>query len=926
MKKIIFAALLFFAFSLVHAATAAQERLLAYDQHLKMKEGSLFKTLSWRSIGPYFMSGRLVDIEAYENDPFTFYIAAASGGLWKTTNNGTSWTPLFDNQSAITIGDIAISQTDANLIWVGTGEANSSRSAYAGTGVFKSTDGGKTWQHMGLADSQHIARILIDPRDNNTVYVASEGHLYTDNEERGLFKTTDGGKTWEKALYISPRTGVVDVAMHPRNNQILLAAAWQKERKAWNFVESGEESAIYRTADGGKTWTKAVSGFPQGKYVGRIGLAFARSNPDVVYAFLDNQEPKPQPKREGPSSGITAETLEKMSSEDFLKLDNAKLDLFFKENNAPAMLTAEMVKMAVKAGQLTLPVMAQMMKGGANAALFNTRIKGAEVYRSNDGGQTWARAHSDYLDNGIINTYGYYFGQIAVSPADENTVYILGVPAMKSTDGAKTFKEIPAVGGAYGRGVDEVHPDHHALWINPKNPKHLLLGNDGGLNISYDEGQTFQKVNNIPLAQCYTIACDMQEPYNLYSGLQDNGVNMGPSTFQYGDVENVWKMIAGGDGAFVQPQPDDPTIVYAASQFGNVSRLNLKNRRLSKSLTPQPPDPRKGAYRLNWQSPFMLSRHDPYVLYMGANKMLRLVTPTDKWEEISPDLTNGKNTDGDVPYATITAIDESPLTAGLLYAGTDDGNVWVRQAAGKDWQKINAGLPPKWATRIVASKYKKERVYVTLTGYREDDFTTYVFASEDMGKTWKPLKANLPDEPVNVIREDPLNENVLYLGTDLTVYVSLDRGLSWNSLKNNLPTNAVYDLTIQPRENELAIATHGRGIFILPVETIQKLTPDILKRALYVFKARPGKRSTNRYYPQQNVGLDLYLKEPGDLKIDITGKDGKIVRQLTVKGQKGLNTVEWDLKGTDGKTVAADDYSLTLKAGKASEKVAVEVH
>lgn len=758
MKKVtVFLAILTFVLPVITAkdtttATSAEERLKSYEKHLQMKKTSIFKSLEWRGIGPYFAGGRIDDIEAYENNPYKFYIAAASGGLWVTENNATTWTPIFDHESSITIGDIAISQTDENLIWVGTGEQNSSRSSYAGTGVFKSIDGGKTWKNMGLSDTHHIGRVIIDPEDNNIVYVAAIGHLYTYNEERGLFKTTDGGKTWKKILYISPKTGVIDVVMHPKNRNILFAAAWQRVRKAWNFWEGGKESGIFKSSDGGETWRKISNGFPQTEYIGRIGLAISPSNPKVVYAFLDNQEPRPGTK--------------------------------------------------------------------------NSNIKGAEIYRSNDGGETWAITHQYYLD-GVDFTYGYYFGNIRVAPDNEDLIYVLGLPLLKSTDGGRTFKDACNLGITGGMG--DVHVDMHALWINPKNPKHLILGNDGCLNISYDEAATWQKIDNIPLAQCYTIHYDNQDPYFVYTGLQDNGVNRGPSYFKPDRRENTWQMIIFGDGGFVQPQPDDPTIVYASIQYGNLFRVELKEKKTSQFIKPRSPD-KKSPYRFNWLAPFLISPYNAHTLYLGGNKVFKSLDRGDHWIGISPDLSNQLHTDGDVPYATIVSLDESPLYPGLLYAGTDDGNVWVKKGVQAKWEKINRDLPAKWVTRITASKFKKERVYVTLIGYREDDFKTYVYASEDYGNTWTPGKGNLPEEPVNVIREDPVNENILYLGTDLTAYVTIDRGSTWYSLKNNLPTNAVYDLQIHPRKNELIIGTHGRGVFILPVKYIQQLASEKEKK------------------------------------------------------------------------------------------------
>ncbi|MCP5108338.1 MAG: glycosyl hydrolase, partial [bacterium] len=789
----------------------------------------LFKQLEWKNIGPYVMGGRIDDIEGYHSNPFKFYVATASGGLWLTENNGTTWKPVFDSESSITIGDIAVSQTEKNLVWVGSGEQNSSRSSYAGTGVFKSIDSGKTWRNMGLTDSHHIGKVLIDPTDNNIVFVAALGHLYSDNDQRGLYKTVDGGKTWKRVLYISPKTGVIDVVMHPKNPAVLYAASWQRDRKAWNFIECGPESTIYKSTDHGETWKKIVNGFPQTEFIGRIGLAVTHAAPDVLYAFLDNQELKPEEKKKHKDKPIDA-----------------------------------------------------------NKKLYTTNIIGAEVYRSNDAGETWTKANQSYLKR-AVNTYGYYFGQIRIAPDNADVVYILAVPLLKSIDGGKTFKNISRQGGIMGD--NGVHGDMQALWIDPKDSRRLVLGNDGGLNISYDTGATWQKINNISIAQCYTIHYDNQKPYNIYTGLQDNGVNIGPSDFRFGN--NPWKRLLGGDGAFVQPEPGNPDIVYAEFQFGYIFRLDLKNRKME-GIRPQSPD-KKSPYRFNWLSPFMVSRHNPYTLYMGGNKMLKSVNRGDKWLEISPDLTLAKNTEGDVPFATIVAIDESPLQPELLYAGTDDGNVWVKKENTSSWEKINNRLPKKWVTRLIASKYKKERVYITLTGYREDDFKTYVYTSEDYGKTWTSIKANLPEEPLNVIREDPVNENILYLGSDLGIYVTLDRAKTWYSLKNNLPTNAVYDLKIQPRENELIIGTHGRGVYLLSVTPIQKITADVLKKSLHLFAIEPVKLATGRYQRQKKAVIQFYSGNETRFQVVITDKKGKKTKQLDVAAVKGFNRFQWDL-------------------------------
>ena len=913
MKKLLIIGLVFLIYCNVLAdVNTPQQRLESYRLHQKLHGESLFKSVKWRGIGPYFMSGRIDDIEAYEGKPHKFFIATASGGLWVTENNGTTWTSLFDRESSITIGDIAISQTDENLIWVGTGEQNSSRSSYAGTGIFKSVDGGKSWKNMGLTDSHHISRVIVDPKNNDTVYAAVIGHLYTDNEERGVYKTTDGGKTWDKVLYISPKTGVIDLVMHPANPNILLAAAWQRERKAWNFTESGVESGIYKTVDGGKTWKPVNNGFPKNKYIGRIGLDICRANPDVMVALLDNQEPKPVEKKEN-KSGLTIEKISAMTVESFLKINDKQLKRFLKEVKAPRRLSAEFLKGAVKGGKLTLAGLGKHL-ADANTRLFNTNVKGAEVYMSTDGGESWQKTHDGFLQSSIYYSYGYYFGQIRVAPNDPKTMYVLGVPLMKSTDGGKTFKRIDNNPGMFG--PSGVHADMQALWIDPVNPQRLLLGNDGGLNISYDGGGSWQKFNNLPLAQCYTVNIDMQKPYNVYTGLQDNGVNVGPGTFELGDRKDTWQRIMGGDGAFVYPEPGNPNVVYAEYQFGSIARLD-RAKNSTTGIQPKSPDP-LSPYRFNWLSPFLVSHHNPYTLYLGGNKVLKTVNRGDDWIELSGDLTDNERTDGDVPFATITALDESPVTPEILYAGTDDGNVWRTKNSGGAWDKVVNGLPKKWVTRVVASMHRKERVYVTMTGYRDDDFATYVFVSDDCGDTWRSLKGDLPEEPVNVIREDPVNEDVLYLGTDLTVYVSLDGGGKWLSLRGDLPTNAVYDMRVHPRERELVIATHGRGVFILPVKNIQLMTTDLRVKAVHLFT--PDSVPLARYYwtKQKNAVLEFYLAKDGRVEIRVMDKDKRVLHKMSVAGERGLNAVRWDLKyGKDGETkVKAGTYTVLLKVGK----------
>jgi len=778
-----------------------------------MRDESIFKNLKWVYGGPHHIAGRVTDIAVRQKNPKCFYVATAAGGLWVTYDQGVNWRSILNHESSIGIGDMAISQKNENLIWVGTGEANSSQSTYAGTGVFKSVNGGKTWQHMGLEDTCHIGRIIIDPLDDQIVYVAAMGYLYSSNQERGLYKTIDGGQNWEKILFISEHTGVIDLCMHPRDPRVLYAASWQRSRKAWNFIESGIESAIYKTRDGGKSWSKIIGGFPQNRYVGRIGLAIADSNPSVIYAILDNQEPRPDKSK----SGITIEMIQEMTIHQFLKLDPKQLQLFLDEHRAPRVYSAKTVIEFVKSGLITPRSIARIFSD-AQERRINPHVKGAEVYKSHDGGNTWSKVNQHYLENMYL-TYGFYFGQIRVSPDDENEIYILGIPVLKSKDGGRIFVNLTNEKAAMGEKI--VHRDGHALWINPGDPDHLILGTDGGLNLSRNRGQTWDKITNLPISQCYTIQYDYRVPFQIYCGLQDNGVVVGSSECLTGNRNAEWKMIWGGDGAYVQIDRQNQSLVFLATQFGSLNRLDFRNR-IRKSIQPKAPE-NKIPYRFNWLSPFLISKHYSKTLYMGSNHVLRSDDWGENWKEISPDLSDQKEILGNVPYATITSLDESYFSADVLIAGTDDGTVWLTRNGGHHWKKISQILPKKWISRVVASRHEKGKILVTMTGYRDNDFSTYVYSSSNQGADWESIKSNLPDEPVNVIREDPQDPMIFYLGTDLGVYISINGGEFWFSLKNNLPTVPVHDLKVHPRDRVLMIATHGRGVYLMPTEGIHRL-------------------------------------------------------------------------------------------------------
>jgi photosystem II stability/assembly factor-like uncharacterized protein len=898
--------------------TSSKVRLNNYKKHLQMKENSIFKNLKWKMIGPFEVSGRVTDIEVPNDKPYVYYVASASGGVWKTDNNGITWTSVFDSAPSISIGDIAIAPSDSNIIYIGAGENNSSRSSYSGTGIYRSDDGGKTWERLGLSDTHHIGRIIIDPKNPNIVYVAAIGHLYTYNSERGVYKTTDGGKTWEKILFLNKKTGAIDLVMNPKNSNILYAAMWEKERRAWNFVESGDSSGIYKTTDGGAHWVKLTKGLPSGKVVGRIGLSIYENNPDIIYAVVDNQEKVPVKKSKKDSDRMTALKVRHMSKQEFISLGKEKITKFLKSYHIPKEYTACKIIKLLKSNKITTKDIADYVMD-ADKALYETSIKGTEVYVSKDGGNSWTKTNKGKI-RGMAITYGYYFGQIRVNPKNWKEIYIMGVPIMKSVDGGKTWKNTG------GRGV---HGDFHALWIDPLFPKHIIVGNDGGVNISYDGGKNWIKVKTLPISQFYTINYDFKKPYNVYGGLQDNGVVMGSSANSQQNYKK-WQMIYGGDGGFVEIDHNDENTVYAEFQFGNISRLNLKNKS-SKFIKPHSKIGEQ-KLRFNWITPFVISHYNSQILYLGANKLFKSYNRGDKWYPISSDLTKNQKPQGDVPFSTITTISESPINPGLLLVGTDDGLVWITHNDGAKWKKIIKGLPrEKWVSRVVASKYSLSRVYVALNGYRDDDFTSYLFMSDNYGGSYKSVKGNLPDEPINVVIEDPYMENILYVGTDAGVYVSLDMGKNWYSLNTNLPDVAVHDLKIHPRERDLIIGTHGRSAYILNVNPIEKLTNNVLKKPFYLFDIKDIPvnyfEDYDYYYLANQPVIYYYLSANSKIELEISNSKNKSLLKKEIKANKGVNIYNLNLNSILGKrvipqvlnikfTVNGKTYQKTLKIVK----------
>jgi photosystem II stability/assembly factor-like uncharacterized protein len=753
----------------------------AYGTYQTMRKASPFGSASWSYLGPTNISGRATDeAVADKNGQRRIYVGYATSGLWKTDDNGATWQPLFDDMPSTSIGDVAVAPSNPDIVWVGTGEANIFRASMAGVGIFKSADAGRTWQHMGLADTQTIARIVVHPTNPDIVYVAATGHEWTDNEMRGVFKTTDGGRSWTKVLYKSPRTGAIDLVMDPRDPNTLYAALWQRIRRKWSdpHVEPGyDEGGIMKTTDGGRTWTDASQGLPAPQFRGRIGIDIARSNPNVLYAFLDNYEIGRVPP---PGSR----------------------DAYGRP----------------------------MPQGGGF-------IKGADVYRSDDGGKSWKQisrfdqATNNYLDN-HSGTYGWVFGQIRVDPTNENTIYTLGLSFNVSRDGGRTFSRISGT-----------HGDHHGLWIDPANPLVMYNNNDGGFYMTADGGKTWKFAQAAGGAQFYNVELDTSAPPWAYGSIQDHGSYRGRIDLSKGRnaiPAVVWEGAPGGEGSNHAVDPTNPNIVYSHGFYGNFSRTDLSvpaaARGRGAAATPpaagarrdtpiQPTDP-DAELRAQWMAPFIISPHDASIVYAGYQFLFKSTNRGDSWSKISPDLTdNNKAQMGEnpsaIPYQTIVALAESPKKKDLMYVGTDDGRLHTTIDGGKEWTELTTRLPVRrWISRLVPSMHAEGTVYVTQRGREDDDFAPYIYKSTDFGKTFRMINGNIPAGPVNVIREDPRNPNVLYVGTDFGVYVTTDGGTRWNVLGGNLPSVQVSDLQIQARDNLIVISTYGRGMWVMDGATI----------------------------------------------------------------------------------------------------------
>ena len=796
------------------------------------QENGPFDGLRFREIGPATPAGRIDDFAVLQSNPAVFYVGTATGGIWKTTNNGTTFETVFDDQTTSSIGDLAIAPEDPNLVWVGTGENNNRQSSSWGDGVYKSTDGGKTWKNMGLRESMHIARIVIDPTDLDVVYVAALGSLWGAGGERGVYKTADGGESFERVLHVDDDTGATELVMDPRNPKVLYAATYQRRRRSWGFNGGGPGTAIYKTADAGRSWTKLTEGIPEGPK-GRIGLDVYRKNPDVVYARIEHED-----------------------------------------------------------------------EGG--------------VYRSDDAGASWTKLSS-------ANPRPMYFSQIRVDPSDDSRIYVLGTPLLVSDDGGKTFRE---------DGARRIHVDFHAMWIDPSDSSHLMIGGDGGVGISYDRSETYVWLNNMPVSQFYHVSYDMSTPYYVCGGLQDNFTWCGPSAVRsYAGITNDdWFIIGGGDGFVALVDPDNPRIMYAESQNGRMHRVDrVTNERQSIRPEPQGDEPE---LRWNWDTPMLLSPHDSATVFVAANKVYRSRDRGHQWAAVSPDLTTnvdrdelelmgvyGKDVtiakhDGIAHFSTLVTFAESEIREGLYWAGSDDGLAHVSSDAGANWSDVTKNVPglPAGAnvSRLAPSRFESNRVYATFDAHRVNDFGIYVFTSDDLGESWRSLGSNLPaGEIARTMMEDLKNPDVLYLGTERGLYVTVDRGREWHRVNANLPTVPIYEIALHPRENDMILATHGRSIWIL-----DDLTPfqDYAKAAetdAHVFATAPATQHTpagnripefggdRRFFGKNPEAGMLTYRLRSDVEeatIEIRDSNRTVVTEIEAMTSAGIHQVGWDLR------------------------------
>ncbi|MCX6544072.1 MAG: hypothetical protein NTV05_06605 [Acidobacteria bacterium] len=912
----------------------AQPAAAAPPPPINQSDDPLLKTFRWRNIGPASMGGRIDDFAVVESNPSIYYVGFATGGIFKTINNGTTFTPIFDTYPVSSIGDIAVAPSDPNILYVGTGEANNRQSSSFGAGIYKSTDAGKTFTYVGLKETQSIARIVVHPANPNIVYVAVIGHLFGPNKERGLYKTIDGGKTWNNTQFIDEDTGFTDVVMDPKNPELLFAASYQRRRTPHGFNGGGPGSGLWKTTNGGKTWTKlSGNGLPEG-IIGRIGLDICRTKPNVIVAQFEVGASG------GTGAGVTADGKQQVPGQG-------------RGGGAPGGEGAAAVAAggeaaaggragAAAAGGRGTGGGRQAGAAGTPPAPLDSKRTG--VWRSEDGGKTW-KVVSNTTDRPM------YYSQVRIDPNNDQVIFMGGAPAFKSIDGGKTFRQIQNL----------AHSDHHAIWVDPKNSSHVMYGNDGGLDVSYDGGDTWDFIATMAVGQFYAVSADMRKPYVVCGGLQDNGSWCGPSAKRanVGILNSDWFRVGGGDGFYTQQDPTDWATVYSESQDGNVNRLDLRAGR-SISIRPRPaggggrggasaeasaeasasnvvPAPPAGdAFRFFWNTPTALSPHNPFTVWLGGNRLFKSLNRGESYT-MTEDLTRKLSrfdraimgVKGDAPMASkhdgvattsvITTVAESPAMPGVVWVGTNDGNLQVSRDGGLSWKNVVAnvkGAPDEThIARVEPSHFDAGTCYVVLDAHRTDDHTPYVYVTKDYGQTFTSVAASLPAGNANVIREDPKNRNLLYLGTEYALYVSVNGGKEWKRFMTGLPTVRIDDLLVHPRDNDLIVGTHGRSIWIVDdISPLQQLTEAVLGADAFLFPPRPGvlwrtdtqesiNAGGNKFFrgenPQPGTAISYYLKTAatGDVKITISDYAGKVVREIAGTKDAGLNRVQWNLRG-----------------------------
>ena len=854
---------------------------------------TLLKQLTFRNLGPFRAGSWVTSIAVPSSPPrahlYTLYVGTRNGGVWKTTNNGTTFEPIFDAQDALSIGDVAIAPSNPEIVWVGTGEAYCARSSSSGDGIHKSTDGGAHWQHMGLDDSHHIARIIIHPSDPDIVYAAVMGHLFSENEQRGVFRTADGGASWQKVLYINEKIGAIDLAMSLSSPDTLYAAMYEKVRLPWHYEVGGPGSAVYKTTDGGQNWTRLGGGLPGGR-IGRIGFDIFQPNPDILYAIVENANQRPPTKEE-------AERDKRRGLEP------------------------------------------------------RERTYGGEVYRTDDGGLNWRKVNAGH--EAAFDKAPYSFNQLRLDHHDPNKVYCTGQSLVSSFDGGKTWQGLTwPPDGVFQKAFG----DFRTMWVDPLDPDRLIFGSDGGVYVSYDGGKTCHHFYNIPLGELYAVGVDMEDPYNIYCGLQDHDSWKGPSNGWAGEITLAdWVTVGGGDGMYNVVDPVDGRWLYNNREFGRMWRLDQKTG-VQTPITPRPEEG-KPPYRFNWTPPIFLSPHDSVVVYTGAQVLLRSRDRGGRWEKISPDLTTNDDSRqhgaGNITFCTITTAAESPLEPGVIWVGTDDGKIQVTRDHGAAWMDCTAGIAAAggpeelWVSRVFASPHDARTAFVSKTGFRQDIFRPLLFKTTDYGETWTAISGDLPDKNINAVVQDRVNARLLFSGTDFGLYVSLNGGENWSSLKGLVPSVKVTDLVIHPRENDLVVATYGRGLYVADITPLQEWNEEILNEDAYLFEIEPRVQSRTRAIGNYQLQGDSHLitpNESGDIiimyylkdkigekvTIKIADSSGKVLRELEGNAEAGFNTVLWDMRArTEGGAPAGygewgfrrnppvepGEYTVTLEAG-----------